>query len=288
MSEAELIAIGIFLLVVMTGLGTTLSIDDFVLVLKKPKPMLVGFLGQFLIMPTIAFIVAIALNLPELVALSTVLLGASPGGVNSNLFTYYARGNVSLSISMTVCSSFICLLTIPAILGIASSIFTFQDIEVPIKKVFQSLVMVVGPVLLGLFIRAKNERLAKGIEMTASKMGVVMLFGILASTFYRNREAIEAAHWTVFAAGVCVSGLGFFLGYLGSGVLGLSLHNVRTISFETGLQNVSLTIGIIAFSFPSEQQTELLLVPGAYMLFVLPLAGALCLWFRKTSEKAGV
>ena len=123
--------------------------------------------------------------------------------------------------------------------------------------------------------------------MVASKSGVVMLLLILASTFYRNREAIQNADWTVFVAGICVSGLGFLLGYWGSHLLGLSMHNVRTISFETGLQNVSLTIGIIAFSFPAAQQTELLLVPGAYMIFVLPLAGALCLRFRKSADSQG-
>ena len=126
MFKVELVGMAIFITFVMTGLGTTLSREQFREVLAEPYPLFIGFVSQFLVMPCIALFVAKGLGFEKELALSVVLLGASPGGVNSNLFTYYSRSNLCLSVSMTVCSTFISIVSIPLILFVYSFVWGQQ------------------------------------------------------------------------------------------------------------------------------------------------------------------
>ena len=280
MFKIELIAMAVFITFVMTGLGTTLSREQFREVLREPYPLFIGFLSQFLVMPCIAFFVAKGLGFEKELALSVVLLGAAPGGVNSNLFTYYARSNLCLSVSMTVCSTFISVVSIPVILFVYSSIWGQQALAIPYKNVIAGCLAIVLPVILGMVIRERRPELAPKLEKVASGMGVILLFSILAFSITKNQQVLIDSGISIFLAGFLVSFLGFVFGYGVSKASRLVEANARAVSFETGLQNVSLTIAIIAFSFPAEIQLKMAVIPGVYMIFVLPLAGLICFFFR--------
>jgi len=99
----EKLALAVMVLFIMLGMGSTLSLKNFKDVAKEPKGVCIGLLSQFGWMPLIAYGLALYFELPNYMALSMILLGATPGGTTSNLFSYYARGNVGLSVSMTVC-----------------------------------------------------------------------------------------------------------------------------------------------------------------------------------------
>ena len=92
--------------VIMLGMGITLSFGDFRKVLQTPKPIAVGFAGQFLIMPFLGWAIAHAMNLPTQFAVGLILVSCCPGGTASNVVTYIARANLPLSLLMTMCSTF--------------------------------------------------------------------------------------------------------------------------------------------------------------------------------------
>jgi len=280
MFKMEMIGIAFFIFLVMTGLGTTLTVAQFREVWRRPYPLFIGFLSQFVVMPATAFGVAYALGFGEEMALSVVLLGASPGGVNSNLFTYYSRSNLCLSVCMTVSSTFICVVSIPLILMAYSALWGARALEIPYGKVMMSTVMVVLPVLLGMVIRAKRPLWAPKLERVSSVAGVVFLLGIIGFSLVKHQDTLKASTGDVFLAGFLVSFCGFLFGYGVSRLGRLREADARAVSFETGLQNVSLTIAIIAFSFPEEVQMQMAIIPGVYMIFVLPLAMLICRIFR--------
>ena len=107
LSSLQTVLVAAFLQLLMFGMGATLSRERFAGVLKDPKPLAVGLVSQFLWMPFAAFVIARLLGLPDAVAIGLIIMGCSTGGTSSNFFTYFARADLALSISMTVCLSLI-------------------------------------------------------------------------------------------------------------------------------------------------------------------------------------
>jgi hypothetical protein len=119
--DQALLAIMIF--VIMLGMGASLTVDDFRAVARKPKGVFIGFISQFGLMPFIAFGLATILNFPPAFAIALILIGCLPGGTTSNMFTYFARGSVALSISMTTASTILALFMMPILLKLYTSWF---------------------------------------------------------------------------------------------------------------------------------------------------------------------
>jgi len=105
----------IVLAIIMLGLGLGLSIKDFTRILKYPKDFFVGFICQLILLPIVAFCVAIALNLPAPIAVGLMIIAAAPGGVTSNVLTKFANGDVALSITLTAVVSLLSILSVPFI-----------------------------------------------------------------------------------------------------------------------------------------------------------------------------
>ena len=105
----------IVLALIMLGLGLGLSIKDFTRILKTPRDFFVGFLSQLILLPIVALIIALSLDLPSAIAVGLMIIAAAPGGVTSNVLTKFANGDVALSISLTAVTSLICIISIPVI-----------------------------------------------------------------------------------------------------------------------------------------------------------------------------
>lgn len=133
--------------VVMFGMGLTLTPSDFNPVLQHPKDILVGELAQFLIMPSLAWMLCKLLALPEELALGVILVGCCPGGTASNVICYLAKGDVALSVAMTGVSTLLAPIVTPALVWLLAG----KSVEVDITGMFLSIVQVViMPIVLGL------------------------------------------------------------------------------------------------------------------------------------------
>ncbi|HCA11738.1 MAG TPA: bile acid:sodium symporter, partial [Marinobacter adhaerens] len=176
MESSPLISAGlpIALFIIMIGIGMTLTIRDFRQVAVYPKGMIVGTIAQILVMPLIAFMLATLLAVPPAIAVGLVIIAACPGGTTSNLFVLLSRGNIALSIVLTVSASLITILTLPLFTNIALQYYmgTEEDIVLPVWKTVGMLIgIVLFPVAIGMVVRTRKPEVARKAE------GIVSIFG---------------------------------------------------------------------------------------------------------------
>jgi BASS family bile acid:Na+ symporter len=146
----------IALALMMLGLGTSLTINDFTRVIKNPKDFLVGLICQLILLPIIAFILIKLLNTPAELAVGVMIIAAAPGGVTSNIYTKFANGDVALSISLTAIISLISIITVPLIVFKSAEILEVSFMSKNISMIGISIKMffvVTVPVIIGMVIR---------------------------------------------------------------------------------------------------------------------------------------
>ena len=134
---------------VMFGMGLTLSVHDFKLVLTKPVDVLIGILAQFIIMPVLAYVLCILLQLPAEIAVGVILVGCCPGGTSSNVMTFLARGDTALSVTITSCTTILAPMVTPALIWL----FAHEWINIdPIGMFWSICQIVLLPIALGVAI----------------------------------------------------------------------------------------------------------------------------------------
>lgn len=133
--------------IVMFGMGMTLKLEDFKLVLLQPKGVIIGIIGQFTIMPFLAFVLAKLFQLPPEIAVGVILVGCCPGGTASNVMTFLAKGNTALSVTITSCTTLLAPIVTPALIYFLAS----EWLPVSFMAMFLSVVKVVLiPIVLGI------------------------------------------------------------------------------------------------------------------------------------------
>lgn len=227
--------------IIMLGMGTTLSAKDFVHATKNPKPVAIGMLLQFLLMPLLAFAIGHLLRLPKEQFIGLVMVGTVAGGTASNVITYLAGGDVALSITMTACSTLAGIFLTPLL----SSFYLGETISVPVWNMFKSILLVVAlPVTLGLIVNRifrKHTDLLGKICPIVSSVGIVFVIGIVA--------ALNAANLRKCGIQVCIAVIlhnlsGMAAGYGCARILRLDKKTAVTIAIEVGMQNSGLAAAL--------------------------------------------
>lgn len=286
--------LAVMILIIMFGMGASLTTADFRGAIRKPRLIFVGFLSQFGFMPLIALAMALILDLPSAAAIALIMVGCLPGGTTSNLFCYFARGQVALSISMTTVSTILALFMTPLLLGLYTRPFTRGVPEgpgedasfvVPTTDIVLSLVLVLVPVCGGLILRRFSRGWAKVAEDTAGFTGMIVILYLIGTAFYRHHSLIFSTPWPIYVASIALGLFGFLLGYHLSRLLGAYPIQQRAISLETGIQNTPIAFAIILLSFPeSTLQNDMLWVAILYSIFIIISSSCITLWFRKVGQ----
>ena len=229
--------ISLLLGIIMFGMGLTLKARDFAIVFKKPIPVIIGILAQYIIMPVVAFALAKLLNLSPELAAGLVLVGACPGGTASNVMVYLAKGDVPLSVAMTSCSTLLAPILTPLVL----LLFAGEWIPVDAGSMFLSIVQVIIiPIVLGILI---NYFLPKAVEKSTEALplvSVVAIVAIVAAVVSGNRDTIATTGALLFVAVILHNVFGLLFGYLVGALTGLDVTQRRAISIEVGMQNSGL------------------------------------------------
>ncbi|MCB1140353.1 MAG: bile acid:sodium symporter [Leptospiraceae bacterium] len=287
--------LGIMILVIMFGMGSGLTLQNFKYFTKDPKGVLIGFASQFGVMPLVALGLAIWLELDPILAIALILVGSLPAGTTSNMFAYFSRGDVALSITMTTFSTIAAVVMTPLILdsygaGFASQINLPGDGEfsIPTNKIIVSLVAVLLPVALGMLLRRYSPGWAKAAEDTASFMGIIVIL-FLVGTFLGDgykRCLMAKTDWATYVAAIGVGMGGMLFGYLLSMLLRLDKRHRRTVSLETGIQNGPLAVGIVTFSFHESAQllAGMLWLPILYSFFIVISSSFVTMFYRKIGK----
>lgn len=288
LSPLETILLALLLVVLMAGMGASLTLADFRAVVRRPRGPLIGLLSQYGWMPLLAFGLARALDLPDDMAVALIVVGCTPGGTTSNLFTYFAGADVALSVSMTALSTIAAVVLMPLTLYLYAGGYTSTTLSIPYGNVVSTLAVMLVPLALGMLVRARAPAAARTVERVGGLAGVAVLLLLIGSALVKNLDLLRATTATMFAAAFGLGALGFGLGWLGARAFGLGAAQRRSVAFETGIQNSPLALGILIASFPGEQQARMLWLPLLYALLVLISGSLLTLALRRTSSRAQV
>ena len=165
----------IALALIMLGLGLGLTGRDFLRVINYPKDFLVGFICQLILLPVVAFIIVLILDLPIEIALGVMIIAAAPGGVTSNVMTKFANGDVALSISLTAIISLVSIISVPFIVFKSADLLqvNYSIKEVSMIGISTKMFLVVTlPVIIGMVIRkfatifiSSSEKLIQRISL---------------------------------------------------------------------------------------------------------------------------
>lgn len=284
LSETETRLLGVMMMVIMLGMGASLTFKDFAIALRKPVGVVVGLLCQYGVMPLLAYVLSLVLALPPAYAVGLILMGCMPGGTTSNIFAYFSKGTLSLSILMTMSSTLVAIVMVPLTLA-----FYSQGIEgnwqIPRENVIQVLFVLLVPTVIGIALRKWNANVGALIEMIGGLLGVLVILFLVVSWVPRNGALLMQTGFPVYAASIGLGLAGFALGYLISRGLKQDPRRSRTIALETGIQNGPLAVLIVLLSFTGTQQQEVLLIPVLYSLFIVLTSTAVTIWFRRITTR---
>jgi len=229
--------VSILLGIIMFGMGLTLTPQDFKDVLKAPKSVFITVLAQYIIMPLLAYGLAVVFQLPPEIAVGVILVGCSPGGTASNVITYLAKGNTALSVSATTVSTLLAPVLTPALTLLLAN----QWMPVSFKDMFiQILQVVLIPIILGFVIRLL---FSKQVERSISVLPLVSVIGIVAvaaAVVSVNKEAVATSGLLIFGVVVLHNLLGLLLGFSVARLFKLSFSDQKAVSIEVGMQNSGL------------------------------------------------
>lgn len=295
--DMDQILLGVMILLIMFGMGASLTTDDFKTVARKPRGVLIGFLSQFGLMPLVAWSLATLLGLSPAIAIALILIGTLPGGSTSNMFAYFARSSVALSIAMTTASTLMALVMMPLLLEFYAAGFTTQlsdavrladggtDFVIPTRNIMASLLLVLVPVAGGMALRVRSPGWAKTAEDTAGFMAIIVILYLIGTAFVRHGALFLQTPWQVYAGAVGVGLIGFLFGYHLSRLFGLEPIFQRAISLETGIQNGPVAFAIILLSFQEPIQSQMIWMAILYSTFIIITSSFVTLWYRRNGER---
>ncbi|XP_004577418.2 ileal sodium/bile acid cotransporter [Ochotona princeps] len=266
------IVLTILLALVMFSMGCNVEIKKFLWHIRRPWGIFIGFLCQFGIMPLTGFVLSLVFGIMPIQAVVVLIMGCCPGGTSSNILAYWVDGDMDLSISMTTCSTVLALGMMPLCLLIYTKIWVDSgSIVIPYDSIGTSLVALVIPVSIGMFVNHKWPKQAKIILKVGSIAGAILivLIAVVGGVLYQSAWIIEPKLWVI---GTIFPVAGYLLGFLLARIAGLPWYRCRTVALETGMQNTQLCSTIVQLSFNTEDLNYVFTFPLIYSIFQLAFA----------------
>jgi BASS family bile acid:Na+ symporter len=285
-TEAETTLLGIMMMVIMLGMGASMTPRDFLIAFRKPKGILVGLLSQFAVMPLLGFLLAMGLGFPQALVVGLLLIACMPGGTTSNVFAYFSKGVLALSIMMTVVSTLVAVVMVPVLLSFYGGLAGVTgEYAIPPANVAQILVVLLVPTILGMILRKLNPNIGATVELIGSFMGVFVIIFLIATWVPRNYMLLLETAPAIYVATIGIGLLGMLFGYWVARGLAQDTNRARTISLETGIQNGPLAVLVITLTFSGQMQQDVLLIPVLYSLFIVLTSTAITIWYRRTATR---
>ena len=274
----------IVVFIIMFGIGLSLRIADFTYVMKQPKTILIGLSTQFIALPLIALLIAILFELSPELAVGLMIISFVPSGTTSNMFTNLAKGDVALSISLTTISSLLTCFTIPLFTFFAIKYFLGSEntIEMPLlKTMFQLLIIIILPVIVGMYILSKWKSIADKMEPLIRILSIIFLVLIVIAIVVKNRVEMPGFFLQTGAPVLTINILALGLGYWLSKLFKLSQKQAITIGYEVGIQNGALALMIAGTIIGNET----MMIPAVTYSLLMFITGFIFYWILKKNTK---
>jgi bile acid transporter len=287
----EQIMLVLLVFFIMFGLGASLTPRDFVSALKRPWGLIIGWATQFGIMPLVSFLLILVfiVQLPAEVAgplaIGALLMGSVPAGTTSNIFTYFSRGNLALSVMMTTNSTIWALVMTPLALWLYGTRFMppGSDLQIPIANIVVTLAIMLIPVAIAMVIRRYSANVGAVMELMGGLMGVFFILFLIVTWVPRNWQLLLTTPWQAYVVAIFLGLVGISVAYLIAKSIRLHPMNARTIGLETGIQNGPLAIAIVVLSFGGPARDQVILIPALYSLFIVIVATFVTFYFRRAN-----
>ena len=280
MDSTSGIILAISLIIIMFGMGLSLTLADFKRVFLFPKAIFIGLCCQIILLPLIGYTLAITLQLSPTTAIGLMLLAACPGGPTSNMLTYLAKGDLALSVSLTAVASLLTIITIPIVVQFALETFSDESQAISVDAltmVKQLLIIVVIPVTVGMWVKHTFQKFAARMEKSVKIASAIIFVLVVVGITYSIRDVfvsyLSEAGLPAILLNVSTMTVGFGLAVL----FKLSRPQAISISIETGIQNATLAITLATIAL---NNAEFSIVPAIYGLLMF-VSAAVIIFARK-------
>jgi len=261
--------------IIMFGMGTSLSVADFLRALRIPKAVLVGMFLQFAVMPLTGWTIANAFGFDPEVAAGVILIGSCSGGVASNVMTFLARGNVALSVTMTACSTLAAPVFTPAAMQLLAGRLVpinFWQMMIEIIK------MVIVPIIAGLVFNRILHGKHGWLDRALPVVSMAAICYIIAIITANARDKLLDVAFALIGAAILHNSIGYLLGYFGARAAGLSEIDCRTVAIEVGMQNGGMGTGLAINVLKS---ADAALAPNIFGTWMNISGSTLASWWRE-------
>ena len=265
---------------IMFTLGLGLSVKDFSNVFKKPKNFLIGLVSQLIFLPIVGLILVIIWPLPIEIAIGVMLIAAAPGGVTSNILTYFARGDVALSVSLTAVMSLLSAVSVPIVLAISIGLIVDSSLpdSISLTGIALSMFLIVTlPVILGMVVRSFLNSLTLKIEKSARFISTLLFVLVLLGAILAERENVISYFAQTGLVVLTLNILMMLIAFYWSGFFGTGISQKKAIAIECGLQNGTLAIFVGTSVFGG----GLYIIPAATYSLIMYLTSLLFIYFIK-------
>ena len=264
------------LAIIMFGLGLGLTVADFKRVITIPRDFFIGFLGQVIILPIIAFILIHIISIPPEIALGVMIIAAAPGGVTSNILTKFANGDVALSVTLTAVVSLISVITVPLIVYNSASFLGFEITkEISMLNIAAKMFFVVTvPVIFGMIVRSLMTDFIISKTLLIQRLSVILFLIVFISIWVEEWDRIISFITRAGLVAFILNITMIFIGYYMAKSLASGIEQRKCISLECGLQNGTLAVFVatqlfddIVFMVPTAAYALIMFVTS--IIFVL-------------------
>ena len=265
---------------IMFTLGLGLSISDFSNVFKKPKNFLVGLVSQLIFLPIVGLVLVIIWPLPIEIAIGIMLIAAAPGGVTSNILTFFAKGDVALSVSLTAVMSLLSAVSVPIVLAISIGLIGDSSLpeSISLTGIALSMFLIVTlPVLLGMGVRSFLNSLTLKIEKSARFISTLLFVLVLLGAILAERENVVSYFAQTGLVVLTLNILMMLIAFYWSGFFGTGMSQKKAIAIECGLQNGTLAIFVGTTVFGG----GLYIIPAATYSLIMYLTSLIFIYFIK-------
>jgi len=246
--------LNISLAIIMFGVALDVKVEDFKLLVTKPKPIIIGFLSQFILLPALTFVLVSIIKPQPSIALGMFLVAACPGGNISNFMTKLAKGNTALSISLTAFSTLLAMFLTPFNFELWSNLYQptasiLKSIELNPYELINVIALILGiPLILGMATSNYLPKFAKKVAKPLKTLSISIFVGLIAIAIIINFNVLKQYILVVLFLVILHNLLAILTGYFTAKIFKLSQKNQRTLAIETGIQNSGLGL-LLIFTF---------------------------------------
>ncbi len=291
-TPGTLMILNVVLGLIMLGIALDTTPDDFRVVLRRPKPLVIAILAQLVVLPAVTFGLTLVLPVSASMALGMILVACCPPGNISQVLTHRSGGNVALSVSMTAVGNLIYIFALPLSIAFWGSLrddtrALLQAVSLNGWQMLVEILLIIGlPFVVGLTVRAKLPALAKRVQPFVKWFSLIALVGFIVAALAGNWAYFIAFIGVILAAVVIHDAVALAIGWSTAAVGGLGTRERKAMTFEVGIRNAGLGLGLVFTFFGG--LGGMAIVAGWWGIWDI-IAGLVvaALWARHTKRRTG-